>query len=56
MGHLNPRLPYVPAFLVNFVLKVASPVIFKMMKKVTHPPHSRTAFQECAFSLGLLLG
>ncbi|EIE25652.1 hypothetical protein COCSUDRAFT_60664 [Coccomyxa subellipsoidea C-169] len=33
MGHLNPRLPYVPAFLVNFVLKVASPVIFKMMKK-----------------------
>ncbi|BDA43839.1 hypothetical protein COCOBI_05-0180 [Coccomyxa sp. Obi] len=33
MGHLNPRLPFVPGFLVNFVLKVASPVIFKLMKK-----------------------
>lgn len=38
MGHLNPKLPYVPGFLVNFILKVASPVIFKLMKKVCLPP------------------
>jgi hypothetical protein len=50
MGHLNPRLPYVPAFLVNFVLKVASPVIFKLMKKVTRPPHLMKIQQASCFS------
>lgn len=34
LAHLNPHLPFVPGFLVNFVLKVASPFGFKMMKKV----------------------
>ena len=34
VAHLNPHLPFVPGFLVNFVLKVASPFGFKMMKKV----------------------
>ena len=35
IAHLNPHLPFVPGFLVNFVLKVASPFGFKMMKKVS---------------------
>lgn len=38
VAHLDPRLPFVPSFLVNFMLKVASPFAFKMMKKVpAHP-------------------
>ena len=37
IAHLNPHLPYVPGFLVNFVLKVASPFGFRMMKKVGNP-------------------
>lgn len=34
LAHLDPRVPFVPAFLVNFMLKVASPFAFRMMKKV----------------------
>jgi hypothetical protein len=36
IAHLNPHLPFAPGFLVNFVLKVASPFGFRMMKKVRH--------------------
>ena len=36
IAHLNPHLPFVPGFLVNFVLKVASPFGFRMMKKVRY--------------------
>ncbi|EIE25651.1 hypothetical protein COCSUDRAFT_39952 [Coccomyxa subellipsoidea C-169] len=34
VAHLDPQVPFVPPFLVNFLIKVASPSAFKMMKKV----------------------
>ncbi len=34
LAHLDPQVPFVPPFLVNFLLKVASPFAFRMMKKV----------------------
>ena len=43
IAHLNPHLPFVPGFLVNFVLKVASPFGFCMMKKVRHKSHCSSA-------------
>ena len=37
MAHINPHLPFVPAFLVNFILRVASPFAYRMMSKVSSP-------------------
>ena len=37
MAHINPHLPFVPAFLVNFILRVASPFAYRMMSKVSLP-------------------
>lgn len=32
--HLDPHIPFIPAFLLNFVLGVLAPYIFNQMKKV----------------------
>jgi hypothetical protein len=34
ISHLDPHLPFVPAFLVTFVLKVLSPYAWRAMQKV----------------------
>ena len=34
ISHLDPHLPFVPSFLVTFVLKVLSPYAWRAMQKV----------------------
>lgn len=34
LTHINPHIPYVPPVLLNFVLKVMSPVMYQQMVKL----------------------
>ncbi len=47
MAHINPHLPFVPAFLVNFILRVASPFAYRMMSKVSLPLSLPHHFNPC---------
>ena len=55
MAHLEPRLPYVPSFLVNFILKVASPIVLGAVQKVGRSSPSPCLRCRHAHDLRILL-